>query len=73
MGPTADRVFVEATLRMAALFPERQIDFRRDPELARAAEVVIERREAAPGWEQTEWVEANLIAYYARLLVVISD
>lgn len=124
MGPTADRVFVEATLRMAAeaaeilvvdrdlverirvardrlapfqigrhgqlqewledfdeavpshrhtshlmaLFPERQIDSRRDPELARAAEVVIERREAAPGWEQTEWVEANLIAYYARLL-----
>lgn len=124
MGPTADRVFVEAVLRMTVeaagilgvdeelvaraqqarrrlapfqvgrhgqlqewlddveeavhshrhtshlmgLFPERQITPRRDPELARASEVVIERREAAPGWEQTEWAEANLIAYYARLL-----
>lgn len=124
MGPTGDRVFVEAVLRMVTeaagvlgvdeefaaraqqarerlapfrigrhgqlqewledfeeavpshrhtshlmgLFPERQIVPRRDPELARACEVVIERREAAPGWEQTEWAEANLIAYYARLL-----
>jgi alpha-L-fucosidase 2 len=56
------------TSHLMALFPERQITPRDHPELARACEVTIERREAAPGWEQTEWVEANLIAYYARLL-----
>ena len=56
------------TSHLMALYPERQISPRQDPELAKACEVTIERREAAPGWEQTEWVEANLIAYYARLL-----
>jgi alpha-L-fucosidase 2 len=28
----------------------------------------MDRRKAAPGWEQTEWVEVNFITYYARLL-----
>ncbi|MEU8363180.1 glycoside hydrolase family 95 protein [Nonomuraea sp. NPDC048882] len=56
------------TSHLCALFPERQITPRRTPELARAAEVVLERRQRAPGWEQTEWVEANFAAFYARLL-----
>lgn len=56
------------TTHLVALYPERQITPRDTPELARAAEVTIERRQAADGWEQTEWVEANLMAYYARLL-----
>ncbi|GIH24395.1 alpha/beta hydrolase [Acrocarpospora phusangensis] len=56
------------TSHLCAVFPERQITPRRTPELARAAEVVLERRQAAPGWEQTEWVEASFAAYYARLL-----
>ncbi|GAA1694712.1 glycoside hydrolase family 95 protein [Nonomuraea maheshkhaliensis] len=56
------------TSHLCALFPERQITPRRTPELARAAEVVLERRQRAPGWEQTEWVEANFAAFHARLL-----
>ncbi|MEV6170905.1 glycoside hydrolase N-terminal domain-containing protein [Streptomyces sp. NPDC051954] len=56
------------TSHLMALYPERQISPRTTPELAAAARVTIGRREAAPGWEQTEWAEANFIAYYARLL-----
>jgi len=56
------------TSHLSALFPERQITPRTTPDLARAAEVTIERRQQAPGWEQTEWVEANFTVYYARLL-----
>jgi alpha-L-fucosidase 2 len=56
------------TSHLSALYPERQIGPRSTPELARAAEVTIERRCAADGWEQVEWVEANFTVYYARLL-----
>jgi alpha-L-fucosidase 2 len=56
------------TSHLCALYPERQITPRKTPDLARAAEVTIQRRQSAPGWEQTEWVEANLMVYYARLL-----
>lgn len=56
------------TSHLCALFPERQISPRATPELASAADVTIERRRNAPGWEQTEWVEANFAIYYARLL-----
>jgi alpha-L-fucosidase 2 len=56
------------TSHLCALFPERQITPRATPGLARAAEVTIERRQRAAGWEQTEWVEANFAAYFARLL-----
>ncbi|WP_405945604.1 glycoside hydrolase family 95 protein [Streptomyces prunicolor] len=56
------------TSHLSALFPERQITPRDTPDLARAAEVTIERRQQAPGWEQTEWVEANFTVYYSRLL-----
>jgi alpha-L-fucosidase 2 len=56
------------TSHLCALFPERQITPRGTPDLVRAAEITIERRQNAPGWEQTEWVEANFTVYYARLL-----
>ena len=56
------------TTHLMALYPERQISPRATPELAEAARITIRRRESAPGWEQTEWVEATLIAYFARLL-----
>ncbi|MFC6160010.1 glycoside hydrolase family 95 protein [Kribbella jiaozuonensis] len=56
------------TSHLCALYPERQITPRSTPELARAAEVTIERRQSADGWEQTEWVEANFALFYARLL-----
>ncbi|MFD8816991.1 glycoside hydrolase N-terminal domain-containing protein [Streptomyces sp. NPDC059627] len=56
------------TSHLSALFPERQITPRGTPDLARAAEVTIERRQQAPGWEQTEWVEADFTVYFARLL-----
>ncbi len=55
------------TSHLISVYPERQITPRETPELARAAEVVIDRRQSADGWEQTEWVEANLTAFYARL------
>jgi alpha-L-fucosidase 2 len=56
------------TSHLCALFPERQITPRTTPELARAAAVTITRRQNAPGWEQTEWVEANFALFHARLL-----
>jgi alpha-L-fucosidase 2 len=56
------------TSHLCALFPERQITPRATPDLARAAEITIERRRSAPGWEQTEWVEANFALFHARLL-----
>ncbi|WP_025157743.1 glycoside hydrolase family 95 protein [Leifsonia aquatica] len=56
------------TSHLCALYPERQIDPRRDPGLAEAARVTIQRRTEAPGWEQVEWVEANFTVFFARLL-----
>jgi alpha-L-fucosidase 2 len=56
------------TSHLIALYPERQITPREHPSLAAACETTINRRQSADGWEQTEWVEANLMAYYARLL-----
>jgi alpha-L-fucosidase 2 len=56
------------TSHLTALYPEHQISPDATPELARAAEVTIERRMNSPRWEQSEWGRANLIAYYARLL-----
>lgn len=56
------------TSLLVGLYPEHQISPRTTPQLARAAEVTIQRRLNAPHWEQSEWGRANLIAYYARLL-----
>jgi alpha-L-fucosidase 2 len=56
------------TSHLVALYPEHQISPRTTPELARAAEVTIQRRMNSPEWEQSEWGRANLVAYYARLL-----
>jgi alpha-L-fucosidase 2 len=56
------------TAHLVALYPEHQISPRRTPELARAAEITIQRRMNAPNWEQSEWGRANLVVYYSRLL-----
>ncbi|WP_446745912.1 glycoside hydrolase family 95 protein [Silvibacterium acidisoli] len=56
------------TSHLISLYPECQISPRKTPQLARAAEVTIERRLHAPNWEQSEWGRANLVVYYARLL-----
>lgn len=56
------------TSHLVGLYPLHQISLRTTPELARAAEVTIQRRLNAPNWEQSEWGRANLVAYYARLL-----
>jgi alpha-L-fucosidase 2 len=52
---------------LIALYPENQISPFTTPDLARAAEVTIERRIQSPNWEDTEWSWANLINFYARL------
>ena len=56
------------TAHLVALYPEHQISPRTTPELARAAEITIQRRMNAPHWEQSEWGRANLVVYFARLL-----
>jgi alpha-L-fucosidase 2 len=56
------------TSHLVSLYPEHQISPRTTPELARAAEVTIQRRITAPHWEQSEWGRANLVVYHARLL-----
>jgi alpha-L-fucosidase 2 len=56
------------TSHLVALYPLSEISPRRTPDLARAAEVTLDRRIHAPNWEQSEWGRANLAAYYARLL-----
>jgi alpha-L-fucosidase 2 len=55
------------TSHLVGLYPLHQISPRITPELARAAEVTIQRRTNAPHWEQSEWGRANLVVYYARL------
>src|SRR5260370_2028934 len=52
---------------LIALYPENQISPFTTPDLARAAEVTIERRIQSPNWEDTEWSRANLFNFYARL------
>ena len=52
---------------LIALYPENQISPFTTPDLARAAEVTIERRIQSPDWEDTEWSRANLVNFYARL------
>jgi alpha-L-fucosidase 2 len=56
------------TAPLVSVYPEHQISPRSTPALARAAEVLIQRRMDAPHWEQSEWGRANLVVYYARLL-----
>ncbi len=55
------------TSHLLALYPTAQITLQKTPELAEAALVTIERRLAAPDWEDVEWSRANMINYYARL------
>ena len=56
------------TSHLVSLYPLHQITPRDTPELARAAEVTIQRRMNTRNWEQSEWGRANLVAYFARLL-----
>ena len=56
------------TSHLVGLYPLHQISPRATPDLARAAEVTIQRRLNTPNWEQSEWGRANLVVYYARLL-----
>jgi alpha-L-fucosidase 2 len=56
------------TSHLVGLYPLDQISPRTTPDLARAAEVTIQRRLDAPHWEQSKWGRANLVVYYARLL-----
>jgi len=49
------------TSHLIALYPENQISPYTTPELAKAAEVTIERRIQSPNWEDTEWGRANFI------------
>ena len=56
------------TSHLVGLYPLHEISPRTTPEIARAAEVTIQRRMNAPNWEQSEWGRANLVVYYARLL-----
>ncbi|MCW5978271.1 MAG: glycoside hydrolase N-terminal domain-containing protein [Bryobacteraceae bacterium] len=55
------------TSHLIALCPSSQITPRSTPDLARAARVTIERRLAAPAWEDVEWSRANLVNFFARL------
>jgi len=52
---------------LIALYPENQISPSTTPDLARAAEVTIERRIHSSNWEDPEWSRANLVNFYARL------
>lgn len=55
------------TTHLLSLYPYAQITLDKTPELADAANVTIERRLNAEGWEDVEWSRANMICYYARL------
>ena len=55
------------TSHCVSLFPLGQISPEKTPDLAKAVRTSIERRLAAPNWEDVEWSRANLVNYYARL------
>ena len=55
------------TMHLLSLYPYSQISLDKTPELAKAAEVSIDRRLNAEGWEDVEWSRANMICFYARL------
>lgn len=56
------------TTHLVSLYPGSQITPNTTPELAKAAQVSIERRLSQPNWEDVEWSRGNLINFYARLL-----
>ena len=55
------------TSHLFAVFPGRQIDVKRTPELARAAKVSLDARGIDPGSDVREWSFAWRTALYARL------
>ncbi len=56
------------TTHLISLYPGSQITPSATPELAKAAQVSIERRLNQPNWEDVEWSRGNFINFYARLL-----
>lgn len=55
------------TTHLLALYPYAQIGMDRTPELASACQTTMEKRMAAPNWEDVEWSRGNMINFYARL------
>jgi len=56
------------TSHLIALYPGSQINPYETPELAKAAEVTLQRRFSQPNWEDVEWSRGNNINFFARLL-----
>jgi alpha-L-fucosidase 2 len=55
------------TSHLLGLYPLAQITPQDTPELAQAARVALERRLAAPGYEEGAWARNNTTLFYARL------
>lgn len=55
------------TTHLLGLYPYAQIGIDRTPELANACRITMEKRMAAPNWEDVEWSRGNMINFYARL------
>lgn len=56
------------TTHLLSLYPGSQITPYTTPDLAKAAQISIERRLNEPNWEDVEWSRGNFINFYARLL-----
>ena len=52
---------------LLSLYPYAQITPDKTPELAKAAQLVVENKLNSEGWEDVEFSRANTIAFYARL------
>lgn len=52
---------------LLSLYPYAQITLDKTPELAKAAQITIENKLNAEGWEDVEWSRANAVCFYARL------
>jgi len=55
------------TSHLLALYPFNQISLTGTPDLAKAADSTIYKRQHAEGWEDVEWSRANMINFFARL------
>lgn len=56
------------TSHLISLFPSSQINPHDTPDLAKAADISLQRRFSQPNWEDVEWSRGNNINFYARLL-----
>lgn len=55
------------TMPLLGVYPFNQITVSKTPDLAKAAEKVIQNKLSSKGWEDTEWSRANMVCTYARL------